>query len=1067
MEEQFELEVDASGSAMGAVLLQRQPDGTKKPISFMSKTFNQAQRNYDIFDREFLAMLWGLQHSRPLLVGSPHKVIVRTDHKNLRYWRDPQKISRRIAREVLELADYDIEIHHLQGKDNGRADALSRREDHDTGERDNEGVVVLPDHLFARTTRTTRILQDEDVIRRWVDPHRLKNIGGRWTKDNRQVITGPLEERRTIIRSLHDSPAYGHPGISRTVELVERSYWWPGLRRDIAEYVRGCGECQRHKVNNRPTKAPLQPIYPQDNATPFEVVALDFITKLPASNEYDSILTITDQGCTKMTHFVPCNETITAEETAQLFLEVIVRRYRLPNKIISDRDPRFTSKFIRELCRTLGIQQNTSSAYHPRTDGQSERNNQWVETYLRFFTNHQQTDWAERLPLAEFAHNNWRNETTKHTPFFLLMGYHPRADGHYAASSSPLVERRLDDLLQARKDALTHMTRAQQSWVKHRDTPKYAVGDRVWLDGRNLKTDQPTSKLAPRRHGPFTIAQVMSPVSYRLELPHQWRIHLVFHIDLLTPYRETKMHGENYLRPPPELVNNEEEYEVEAILDSRVFGRGRKLQYLVKWLGYPDSDNQWEDADKVHADELVDAFQRLHPSKKTHIRRGHIAESSPSHSMPCTRNDDYSFSTGAVSPTYSTSNYDVNNKVDDVDGSLLALEYQAVLDAERRLRLARSNPGSSGGSLAEGSAGMGPGSPSESQGAPSHDEDPNTTSGGKEVSGGRVGTPHPKSPTIITIGSNTDDDDDDDIRCGQCEDPIAYCHCKPLPVRARVVPVTNTNRGGAAPAFPGRNARGTVVLHDWAQAEDLNDDDLNHRGQEEDHEEAPLPYETTEDQEGEVVPYRGRGRVPTEGHAGGGVPPHRAGAGAATTSRKGKRARSPTPDGYVVNLGTLYVPIIVIQDGRRIPAKYVRVIMSDNPEAFGTMGRGEPIFRAEIHAARSHDYGKAAEYTPDDLKYLRADYAESRVVDDALSHIGDVSLTAEVKRYRAAVEICEQLENQIRALEDNHYHNAERRRQSARRLGRAQAVRRVREEHEGNTRLVAVPNWVVERGRSA
>ena len=149
MDEQFELEVDASGSAMGAVLLQRQPDGTKKPINFMSKTFNQAQRNYDIFDREFLAMIWGLQHSRPLLVGSPHKVIVRTDHNNLRYWRDPQKISRRIAREVLELADYDVEIHHLQGKENGRADALSRREDHDTGERDNENVVVLPDRLFA------------------------------------------------------------------------------------------------------------------------------------------------------------------------------------------------------------------------------------------------------------------------------------------------------------------------------------------------------------------------------------------------------------------------------------------------------------------------------------------------------------------------------------------------------------------------------------------------------------------------------------------------------------------------------------------------------------------------------------------------------------------------------------------------------------------------------------------------------------------------------------------------------------------------------------------------------
>ena len=114
----------------------------------------------------------------------------------------------------------------------------------------------------------------------------------------------------------------------------------------------------------------------------------------------------------------------------------------------------------------------------------------------------------------------------------------------------------------------------------------------------------------------------------------------------------------------------------------------------------------------------------------------------------------------------------------------------------------------------------------------------------------------------------------------------------------------------------------------------------------------------------------------TEGNAGGGVPPYRSGTSAAAVSHKGKRACSATPDGYVVNRGTTYVPIIILQDGRCTPAKYVRVIMSDNPEVFGTMGRGEPIFRAEIHAARSHDYGKAAEYTPDDLKYLCADYAE-------------------------------------------------------------------------------------------
>lgn len=125
LDKPFELEVDASGNTMGTVLLQQQPDSTKRPIHFLSKTFNQAQWNYDIFDHKFLAMMWGLKHSCPLLVGSPHKVIVRTDHNNLQFWRDPQKISQRIVREVLELADYDIEIHHLQGKDNGHANALS------------------------------------------------------------------------------------------------------------------------------------------------------------------------------------------------------------------------------------------------------------------------------------------------------------------------------------------------------------------------------------------------------------------------------------------------------------------------------------------------------------------------------------------------------------------------------------------------------------------------------------------------------------------------------------------------------------------------------------------------------------------------------------------------------------------------------------------------------------------------------------------------------------------------------------------------------------------------------
>jgi hypothetical protein len=171
------------------------------------------------------------------------------------------------------------------------------------------------------------------------------------------------------------------------------------------------------------------------------------------------------------------------------------------------------------------------------------------------------------------------------------------------------------------------MIKAQQSWVKHRDTPKYKEGDQVWLEGKNLRINQPTAKLAPRRHGPFRIIQVMSAINYRLELPTQWSIHPVFHIDLLTPYRETIMHGPNFTQPTPELIDGEEEYSVEKILDSRRFGRRRQLQYLVKWEGYPDSDNMWVDKDDVFAEDKIREFKSSNPEAETHIRSSFVAKS--------------------------------------------------------------------------------------------------------------------------------------------------------------------------------------------------------------------------------------------------------------------------------------------------------------------------------------------------------------------------------------------------------------------------------------------------------
>ena len=159
------------------------------------------------------------------------------------------------------------------------------------------------------------------------------------------------------------------------------------MRDKIREYMQGCRECQRNRVNTHQAHAALCPIFPIPRALPFKTVLMDFIVKLPPSKGYDSILTVTDHDCSKVAIFIPCNETISAEEVTGLYLTHVFKHFGLPRKIISDRDPRFTGKFMQNLCQALGIKQNMSTAFHPRTDRQSERTNQSLEQYLRFYVN--------------------------------------------------------------------------------------------------------------------------------------------------------------------------------------------------------------------------------------------------------------------------------------------------------------------------------------------------------------------------------------------------------------------------------------------------------------------------------------------------------------------------------------------------------------------------------------------------------------------------------------------------------------------------------------------------------
>ena len=191
----------------------------------------------------------------------------------------------------------------------------------------------------------------------------------------------------------------------------------------IAEYVQGCATCQQNKIQTHKGKVPPFRIDMTNDALPFQRVAMDLITGLPTHKGKDAILTIVDQGCSRAAVFLPCTTNITGEGIAQLYMDHVYKWYGLPMKVISNRDPRFTSHFGKSLARRLGIEQNLSTAFHPQTDGLSERKNQWVEQYLRLVTSTSPEAWTDWISIATAIHNNRRNATTKLSPNQILLGY--------------------------------------------------------------------------------------------------------------------------------------------------------------------------------------------------------------------------------------------------------------------------------------------------------------------------------------------------------------------------------------------------------------------------------------------------------------------------------------------------------------------------------------------------------------------------------------------------------------------------------------------------------------------
>lgn len=646
----FVVETDASDFAIGMVL--SQPVSNSKdlhPVAFHSRKLSPAEINYDTFDKEALAVYEAMTTWRHYLEGSPHPIMVYTDHANLQYLTSTRTLSRREARWALYLSQFKINLVVRPGRKNGKADALSRRPEYELAPDDplrlvNTRPLVNPvsaqdpdEHVISSISIAAGTFEFLDKLRSALETdERARTLRTSLFSDTRREDTALWEEEEglltfkgllyiptrdlqlEILRTRHDSKSAGHLGTTKTYDLIARDFWWPTRWKDVKNYVRTCDVCARSKAPRHAPFGLLQrmPI-PSRN---WQSISMDFITKLPVSSGFDSILVIVDR-LSRGTHLEPCQESMTAKQVGHLYLKTVYRHHGLPDTIVSDRDTKFVAHFWRELHKLFNTKLSMSSAFHPQTDGMPENKNQVIEAYLRSFVSYHQDDWVDLLPFCEVAINNSQSTATGHSPFYLNYGFNPRFDflPRREPTVAPAAEEFVRHLEEISKEAQLELQQAQELQAKYADrhrlpTPDFKIGDNVWLLRRNIKTSRPSDKLDFKRLGPYPIEAKINPVAFKLKLPFTLKIHPVFHVSLLEPYHADASPDRHQPPPPPITVENQLEFEVKEILDSRI--RYGKLQYLVDWDGYDVSERTWEPVAHVaNSPEAVQAFHARYPDK--------------------------------------------------------------------------------------------------------------------------------------------------------------------------------------------------------------------------------------------------------------------------------------------------------------------------------------------------------------------------------------------------------------------------------------------------------------------